>query len=152
MKNRYVLKTIIIFFFSSFLVYCGFKTINFFKINKKTVNSFMQTASFVKEKNIQNIKLIRLEIEVFDDIHSKEGKIQDVQLNNHKLSLSPREAQGNRGSFYFQLSPGLYILKWKVKRHKYIWPRYLQYKKQIRISLNNFSVYIKIKGENITIS
>lgn len=95
--------------------------------------------------------LIRVEIYVKDDIEKKDGKVNSVYFNNRKLYLTPPDPEGERGSNFFQLPPGKYILKWSTKVDRYIWPRDLKHKKIIELKKEHGWTFIKIEGDKLTI-
>ena len=152
MKDRYILKTLAIFFVATGLVYTGFIAKTFWQ-NKKQKEFHKKVNLFYRPKiHKPNTHIVRVEIEVFDDIKASNGKIMEVKFNNNKLQLQPPDPLGNRGSVFFQVYPGEYLLKWSVKNDKYVWPRYTKYKKYIRIGKKDLWVHIRIEGKKIFIS
>jgi hypothetical protein len=151
-KDRYILKTLTIFLFASGLVYAGFIAKTFYQ-GKEKKEFYRKTALFFKPRiRKPSARVVRVEIEVFDELATLNGKIMEINFNGKKLQLQPPDPTGSRGSVFFQVYPGEYLLKWSVRNRKYAWPRYSKYRRYIQVGEKDLWVHIRIEGKRIFIS
>lgn len=97
--------------------------------------------------NLQHYVKVKLEIR--ENTDPLGDKIVSVQLGGHNIPLRPADPTGNRGTTHLQLKPGKYVLKWKVKKQRYTWPRYSIYKEEIDISPKTLWIDILLDGERV---
>lgn len=87
---------------------------------------------------------VKVEIVIKDDLKDEEiDHIQQVTFDNKNLSLAPSDFLGNRGSFYFRMNPGKYVITWTIRR-KTGWPSVQTYRKTVSLPEGAKLVYIEI--------
>ncbi len=126
---------------------------SFLQKNKSQEFSIQYATTTLRPDNRPgDLSLIRIQVVINDDISKVNGKILEVDFNNHIISLEPADSMGRRGEMHFQLKPGKYKIKWKVLNDKYSWPRVSDYSKTIEITENDKWIHILITGREIFIS
>ena len=143
----------IIFFFSlSFaVVYSSFLAAEKYPKRIQAKN-YPNTRNTQYNNKAQKNELVRVEIEVLDDTNQDHYDIIDIEFNNKPISLLKAGAVGRRARTYFQLSPGKYLLKWKVSKSSYSWPRYTTHKETITINKNDKFVHILVIGDKVDVT
>jgi hypothetical protein len=99
-----------------------------------------------------NPQLIRVQVLVSDDPNPQGVQILEVKFNQQSVPLKPRDIYGFRGQASFQLPPGKYKLKWKVKRDQIDWPRTLPHEEEVTLDPKDLWIQITISGETASIS
>lgn len=99
-----------------------------------------------------NVKIVRLEIEMFDDTSKDYYDITNISFNGQSISLLNADSNGYRGRKYYQLKPGTYVIRWSITTNKpKVWPNSKTLEKTIDITDINPYMHIIINGENISI-
>ncbi|NGX63112.1 MAG: hypothetical protein KR126chlam6_00519 [Candidatus Anoxychlamydiales bacterium] len=147
MKNY--LKTIFIFFISFTIVYGSFLAADKYpkKIPTRDNRRIFQTA-YIAPKS----KIVRVEIEIYDDLDKDFYDVEEVTFNDKNIPLQKANASGLRARVYFQVKPGKYDVNWTVSKHKFKWPRSTEYKKEINLTDPDKFAHILIQGEKATVS
>lgn len=97
-------------------------------------------------ERIQGPEKVRVQLLINDAPSLSEGQIESVSFNGKTLTLKPRDVYGFRGQASFQMPPGRYLLKWTVRRDRWIWPRTVYHSEEITLSPNDLWVQIQITG------
>jgi len=143
------LQLILLFFVSLITVSATyFASENLPKLHKKYTRANIFKAQYIPK----NAKIIRVHVEIYDDTKTKYNDILEVEFNKKKIRLLTTNATGLRGKQYFQLKPGKYLLKWKVSKSKYKWPRHKVHKKIITIKDPTKYVHILITGDDVEVT
>ncbi len=108
---------------------------------------------FISKYIPTNSKIVRIEIEIFDDTSKNYYDIIDVEFNNKKIDLLKANASGQRARKYFQLKPGKYLIKWKISKSDPVqWPNYETFQRTVILKDTDTYFHILIRGSNITTS
>jgi hypothetical protein len=98
-----------------------------------------------------NPKTVRVEVIVHDSPVPAGVQIEYVQFDGNSVPLKPRDVHGYRGTASFQVSPGKYKLRWKVRRDKTIWPRTMSHEEEVTVDPRDLWLQISIEGETASI-
>ena len=149
MKNY--IKIIFFFTLSVTIVYASFLAAE--KYPKKTMVQKNQ-AILQNQKGAKAHKneIVRVELEVLDDTTKDYYDVIDIEFNNKPINLLKAGASGRRARTYFQLVPGKYLLKWRVSKSGYSWPRYTTHKKMITLNKKDKFVHILVVGESVDVT
>jgi hypothetical protein len=151
MKKNYVLKTLLIFFISIFLVYSGFLT-GSMKGTKKHPPSPsypIEKTVYIETPQSRFSNAIRIEVEVMDDVAKPNGQVLSVQFAGKQIPLKPVDPTGRRGSAFLQLLPGNYPIQWDVKNSSASFPPTLHFEKNVSVQANDIGTYVLIKGDQL---
>ena len=157
MRKIYVIKTLGVFCFALIFVYGGFLFTSYWRSRNMEKSLDQQYVFHVQKiKTIKSAhvlqKIVKVEININDDIETKDGKIISVVFAKHTLTLKPADPLGSRGTIRFQLSPGTYQLIWKVRNNdKNIWPKFTEYRKKIKLYPEEKWIHIRITGRKYEI-
>lgn len=100
-----------------------------------------------------NEKIVRVEIQIYDDTAKDYFDVIEVTFNNKKIDLLRSDMSGNRGRAYFQLKPGSYSLEWTITTKKASsWPNTQNLQKTITLPDIERFVNITIVGKEATVS
>lgn len=100
-----------------------------------------------------NKKIVRVEVEIYDNTSLDYNDILYAEFNNQKIDLEAPHGSGYRARKYFQLEPGKYIIKWKISKAKITqWPNYENFEKTIILKDTDPFIHILIEGSKITVS
>lgn len=146
MKKHFQL---VFIFFVSFIIVYG----SFLASEKYPKNAITSKASIFKTRYIPvDKKIVRVEINVYDNTSKDFYDVIEVKFNNQQIPLQKADASGRRARKYYQVKPGTYALEWKVSKSKFGWPRSTTHEKEITINPNDKFAYIEIKGEKASFS
>jgi hypothetical protein len=95
---------------------------------------------------------VRVQILVHDDPHVSGEQIVQAEFNHQTISLKPRDIYGFRGQTSMQMPPGKYLLRWRVKRDAYVWPRTVYHTQEITLDPTDMWIQITITGNRATVS
>ncbi|NGX36105.1 MAG: hypothetical protein K1000chlam1_00942 [Candidatus Anoxychlamydiales bacterium] len=143
MKNY--IKITFFFALSFIVVYASFLAAE--KYPKKTMAQKNQYYTKAHKNTI-----VRVELEVLDDTTKDYYDVIDIEFNKKPINLLKAGASGRRARTYFQLEPGKYLLKWKVSKSGYGWPRYTTHKKIITLKKSDKFVHILVVGEKADVT
>jgi hypothetical protein len=152
MKKRYVIKTIIICFFSITMVYGGFVATSYWQTTSSKsapIFSFFNVRKAIASINTKSS--VRVEIEIHDDTTTPSLVVDDVYFDKRKISLRPPVPSGNRGTTYLHVKPGKYTITWKVKTNKASYPNTFSHSKTIILTKDKKWSLIRIVGEEVTV-
>ena len=152
MKKRYVIKTILICFFSITMVYVGFVATSYWQTSASEKKPFFSVFNARKAIASINTKAsVRVEIEVHDDTTTPSLVVDDVYFDKRKISLRSPVPSGNRGTTYLQVKPGKYTITWKVKTNKASYPNTFAHSKTIILTKDKKWSLIRIIGDEVTV-
>lgn len=97
-------------------------------------------------------ELVRIQILVNDDPSPQGVQIVSAQFHGQPIPLKPRDIYGFRGQASFQVRPGKYTLKWKVRRDRIIWPRVISHEEEVHIDPRDLWIQITITGDQASIT
>jgi hypothetical protein len=98
-----------------------------------------------------NPQLVRVEVIVHDSPDPSGVQIESAEFNSTPIPLKPRDIHGYRGTASFQVPPGKYKLRWKVRRDKVVWPRSTSHEEEVNISPKDLWLQISIEGDTASI-
>lgn len=142
---KHYIKIIFFFALSFTVVYTSFLVAE--KYPKKTM---AQKTRYPQK--IHKIGMVRVELEVLDDTTKDYYDVIDIEFNGKPINLLKAGASGRRARTYFQLYPGKYLLKWKVSKSGYSWPRYSTHKKTITLNKTDKFVHILVVGDKVDVT
>src|SRR3989344_2524654 len=96
-------------------------------------------------------KTVRVEGIVHDSPTPAGVQIESVQFDGASIPLTPRDVHGYRATASFQVFPGKYKLRWKVKRDKLVWPRTVSHEEEVTVDPRDLWLQISIEGETASI-
>lgn len=95
---------------------------------------------------------VRVQILVNDDPSPQGVQIVSAQFHGQSIPLKPRDIYGFRGQTSFQVRPGKYTLKWKVRRDRIVWPRIISHEEEVLIDPRDLWIQITITGGHASIT
>jgi hypothetical protein len=98
-----------------------------------------------------NPQLVRVQVLVRDSPASGGVQIESAEFNGQGIPLKPRDIYGNRGGASFQVPPGKYKLRWRVKVDKQTWPRATEHVEEVNVDPRDFWIQITIVGDEASI-
>lgn len=105
-----------------------------------------------KEKIPGNPQLIRVQVLVNDDPSPQGVQILEAEFDQIDIPLKPRDVYGFRGQASFQKAPGKYMLRWRVKRDSFAWPRTVSHEEEVNLDPRDLWIQITITGNTAAIS